>query len=49
MINGDDGYLSTEPISIELKEKTLAAWVTIGDAQALAGAVISVENGEEGI
>jgi hypothetical protein len=49
VINGDDGYLSTEPISIELKEKTLAAWVTIGDAQALAGAVISVENGEEGI
>jgi len=49
MINGENGYVSTQPISIELKEKTLAAWVTIGDPQKIEGGVISVENREEGI
>lgn len=49
MINGEDGYVSTQPISVEVKEKTLAAWVTIRDPKKLEGAVISIENPEKNI
>jgi hypothetical protein len=54
VVDGRSGYVSTGLISTALegktlREKTLAAWVTIRDLKKLEGGVIALENPDEGI
>ncbi len=43
ILDGKQAYVETEPLSVELREKTLEAWVALGDLNQRGGGVVSVE------
>ena len=42
-LNGLDAFLRTEPLTVELREKTLEAWVSLANPDQRGGGVFSVE------
>ncbi len=43
VLDGKDSYVATQPLSMELHEKTLEAWVQLDDLNQAGGGVISVQ------
>jgi len=43
VLNGKDSYIATKPLTMELHERTLEAWVQLDDLNQAGGGVISVQ------
>ena len=46
ILDGQQAFLATQPLAIDLEEKTLEAWVQLGNLEQQGGGVISVQTND---